>query len=276
MTAPTAGTGRLSAPALRGARSLRAAGRGLRDRRRGRACSRCTPSWSGGWTASSRRGRADAPTAVTLAPARARPDRPGPTTADDPAGDRRAAAGSSSAGQSDGTIGAGIVRRPGRLGRGRDRVRRGPTASTATPAGAPGRRRRATASRTPSTSAAASATTGCVRDGRRRTADVRRRAAAQSGVRGHRRPGSSIVVAAVVGRRRCWPRRRRRAASSGSPLRPLRRVAATATRVSELPLDRGEVGAGRAGAGGRHRPAHRGRPGRRRAQPACWGTSRPR
>ena len=53
----------------------------------------------------------------------------------------------------------------------------------------------------------------------------------------------------------------------GVALRPLRRVAATATRVSELPLHSGEVALHERVPGVRGRPAHRGRAGRRRAQP---------
>ena len=50
-------------------------------------------------------------------------------------------------------------------------------------------------------------------------------------------------------------------------LRPLGRVAATATRVAELPLATGAVHPRRTGSGGGHRHRHRGRSGRRRAQP---------
>ena len=66
---------------------------------------------------------------------------------------------------------------------------------------------------------------------------------------------------AAAGRR--WSARR----SSGCRCDRCGRVAATAGRVAELPLARGEVVAVRARARRRHRPAHRGRPGRRRAEP---------
>ena len=49
-------------------------------------------------------------------------------------------------------------------------------------------------------------------------------------------------------------------------LRPLARVAATAQRVATLPLDRGEVVLGERVPGTRHRPAHGGRPRRKRVQ----------
>ena len=52
-------------------------------------------------------------------------------------------------------------------------------------------------------------------------------------------------------------------------LRPLREVAATAHTVAELPLASGEIDLDRAGARAPHRRAHRGRPGRRRAQHAA-------
>ena len=54
-------------------------------------------------------------------------------------------------------------------------------------------------------------------------------------------------------------------------LRPLERVAATAAKVSALPLDRGEVEL--AERVPRRRPAHRGRPGRRSRSTRCWTTS---
>ena len=73
-----------------------------------------------------------------------------------------------------------------------------------------------------------------------------------------------LTLLGVLGgrRRRHWSLVRRQ-------LRPLREVAATAHPVSELPLASGEIDADRAGARPPDRRAHRGRPGRRRAQHAA-------
>ncbi len=59
-------------------------------------------------------------------------------------------------------------------------------------------------------------------------------------------------------------------------LRPLDRVAATATRVSELPLDRGEVALAEQVPRLRRRSAHRGRPGRGGPEPDARARHRPR
>ncbi len=68
--------------------------------------------------------------------------------------------------------------------------------------------------------------------------------------------GAGLVAAAIAG-----------SVLVGVATRPLRRVAATATRVSELPLHTGEVNLSERVPELRDRPAHRGRTGRCRAQP---------
>ena len=59
-------------------------------------------------------------------------------------------------------------------------------------------------------------------------------------------------------------------------LRPLRKVAATAHEVTELPLESGEIGETDPGARRPHRPAHRGRARSAPRSTRCSPTSRPR
>ena len=136
-----------------------------------------------------------------------------------------------------GTIGAQVVRRDGRgrLVGSNGRIQQ--ISDTASPRLTDGPRRRA--ARTRGTSEATWATTASSRPRPRTATTVVTGAAAR---RRARRPSSGsrrdhVGDAARAGARRArsaWP-------SSGSTLRPLRRVAATAGRVAELPLDRGEV-----------------------------------